>query len=98
MLRPGRLADPSSLQRRSKEPVADLQLASTTKKVPFDTATLRRIVPYVNILTRRVKDVLRDAEGLYSSPSTSPMEPALSKIFISDGELAKQMRKSVTRF
>ncbi|EON61377.1 hypothetical protein W97_00591 [Coniosporium apollinis CBS 100218] len=56
---------------------------SLTKKVPFDTATLRHIVPYVNGLMRKVKDVLREAEGLYSSPQKSPppQEPALSQLF-----------------
>lgn len=56
---------------------------SPTKKVPFDTATLRHIVPYVNGLMRKVKDVLREAEGLYSSPQKSPpsQEPALSQLF-----------------
>lgn len=39
-----------------------------TKKLPFDTATLKHIVPYVNGLKRRVKDGLREKEGLYSSP------------------------------
>nr|POE47659.1 hypothetical protein CFP56_00990 [Quercus suber] len=41
---------------------------ATTKKLPFDTATLRHIVPYVNGLKRKVKDGLREKEGLYSSP------------------------------
>ncbi|KAJ9647875.1 hypothetical protein H2199_001651 [Coniosporium tulheliwenetii] len=59
------------------------QDVSPTKKVPFDTATLRHIVPYVNGLMRKVKDVLREAEGLYSSPQKSPppQEPALSQLF-----------------
>ncbi|TKA24939.1 hypothetical protein B0A50_06037 [Salinomyces thailandicus] len=38
------------------------------KKVSFDAATLRCIVPYVNGLKRKVKDALRETEGLYSSP------------------------------
>lgn len=38
------------------------------KKVPFDTATLRHIVPYVSGLKRKVKDALRETEGLYTSP------------------------------
>ncbi|KAF2761522.1 hypothetical protein EJ05DRAFT_496433 [Pseudovirgaria hyperparasitica] len=42
------------------------------KKVPFDTATLKHIVPYVNGLMRRVKEELREAEGLYTSPNHSP--------------------------
>lgn len=39
-----------------------------TKKVPFDTATLRHIVPYVNSVKRKIKEALREAEGLYTSP------------------------------
>ncbi|KAF2452417.1 hypothetical protein BDY21DRAFT_406967 [Lineolata rhizophorae] len=35
-----------------------------SKKVPFDTATLKHIVPHVNGLVRKVKDALREAEGL----------------------------------
>ncbi|KAF2691126.1 hypothetical protein K458DRAFT_399046 [Lentithecium fluviatile CBS 122367] len=82
-------------RRNAYESPADAQPPSPTKKVPFDTATLRRIVPYVNTLTRRVKDALRDAEGLYSSPSTSPSkdhEPPFSKIFQTDNDLPKQMK------
>jgi len=51
------VSDPTSLQ--AQKPI---------KKVPFDTATLRHIVPYVNGVKRKIKEVLREAEGLYSSP------------------------------
>ncbi|KAF1956165.1 hypothetical protein CC80DRAFT_70495 [Byssothecium circinans] len=89
-----------ALQKRKStpDPLADVQAAAeSTKKVPFDTATLRRIVPYVNSLTRKVKDTLREAEGLYSSPSTSPSkekenEPPLSKMFQTDNDLSSQMK------
>ncbi|KAK0808195.1 hypothetical protein LTR38_004660 [Friedmanniomyces endolithicus] len=56
---------------QSKRSVSDptaLSTAPPAKKVPFDTATLRHIVPYVNGLKRKVKDALRETEGLYSSP------------------------------
>jgi hypothetical protein len=82
-------------RRSTFEPPADAQPPSPSKKVPFDTATLRRIVPYVNTLTRKVKDALRDAEGLYSSPDTSPSkehDPPLSKIFQTDNDLPQQMK------
>lgn len=82
-------------KRRSlHDPVPDAPPTPSSKKVPFDTATLRRIVPYVNTLTRKVKDSIRDAEGLYSSPHTSPQneEPSFSKIFQQDADLAKQMK------
>ncbi|KAK4894109.1 hypothetical protein LTR27_007694 [Elasticomyces elasticus] len=56
---------------QSKRSVSDptaLHPPQPAKKVPFDTATLRHIVPYVNGLKRKVKDALRETEGLYSSP------------------------------
>jgi hypothetical protein len=83
-------------RRSTFEPVADAPPTPSSKKVPFDTATLRRIVPYVNTLTRKVKDAIRDAEGLYSSPDTSPRheEPSFSKIFQQDADLATQMQRT----
>ncbi|KAF2120881.1 hypothetical protein BDV96DRAFT_279380 [Lophiotrema nucula] len=80
-----------ALQKRKSTHESSFSEPPTTKKVPFDTATLRRIVPYVSTLTRKVKEALREAEGLYSSPSTSPKEPPFSKIFVSDNDLATQM-------
>ena len=74
-----------------------------SKKVPFDTAALRHIVPYVNGLKRKVKDALRETEGLYSSPrrpvaSTHPRPepadvPAFQSIFdepLSEADAAKR--------
>ncbi|KAK3114071.1 hypothetical protein LTR53_007965 [Teratosphaeriaceae sp. CCFEE 6253] len=58
-------------KRSVSDPTA-LHPAPPVKKVPFDTATLRHIVPYVNGLKRKVKDALRETEGLYSSPHRRP--------------------------
>jgi hypothetical protein len=72
------------------ESPANAPLTPSPKKVPFDTATLRRIVPYVNTLTRKVKDTIRDAEGLYYSPITSPQHeevPFVMSPFQQDAEL-----------
>ncbi|KAF2869751.1 hypothetical protein BDV95DRAFT_629672 [Massariosphaeria phaeospora] len=81
-------------KKRSNEPEASSKSTPTTKKVPFDTATLRRIVPYVFTLNHKVKEALKEAEGLYSSPRTSPngREPEFSKIFQNDNDLATQMK------
>jgi hypothetical protein len=65
------------------------------KKVPFDTATLRRIVPYVNGLTQKVKYTIREAEGLYYSPTTSPQHeeaPFIMSPFQVDAELTAHMK------
>ncbi|RAR08434.1 hypothetical protein DDE82_000794 [Stemphylium lycopersici] len=81
-------------RRSTHEPILDTPPTPSSKKVPFDTATLRRIVPYVSSLTRKVKDTIRDAEGLYSSPIASPMheEPPINKVFQQDADLAAQMK------
>lgn len=86
-----------ALQNKRKsimDPVPNAPPTPSSKKVPFDTATLRRIVPYVSTLTRKVKDTIREAEGLYSSPNASPMneEPPFRKMFQQDADLAAQMK------
>ncbi|GAB7338822.1 hypothetical protein MBLNU457_5518t2 [Dothideomycetes sp. NU457] len=55
-----------------------------SQKVPFDTATLKRIVPYVQDLKDKVKKTIREAEGLHSSPQNArePTEdPSFSRMF-----------------
>ncbi|RYN95249.1 hypothetical protein AA0119_g6581 [Alternaria tenuissima] len=83
-------------RRSAYEPFLDAPPIPSTpsKKVPFDTSTLRRIVPYVSTLTRKVKDTIRDAEGLYSSPLTSPLheEPPFGTIHQQEADLAAQMK------
>ncbi|KAF2804879.1 uncharacterized protein BDZ99DRAFT_451376 [Mytilinidion resinicola] len=83
-----------ALQKRKSvhEPNPKLQPVPPTKKVPFDTATLRHIVPYVHTLMRKVKDALREAEGLHLSPGTSPKEPPFSKMFQTENDLATQIK------
>ncbi len=59
------------LSKRSvSDPVTSAQ-ARTQKKLPFDTATLRHIVPHVNNLKRRVKNAVRETEDLHTSPQRS---------------------------
>jgi hypothetical protein len=63
----------AALQARNRlNEATDEQGIGPAKKVPFDTATLRHIVPYVNGLKRLVKDAMRETEGLYSSPRRRP--------------------------
>ncbi|KAL1382612.1 hypothetical protein HDK64DRAFT_210516 [Phyllosticta capitalensis] len=59
-------------QRRNTATSAPAQSTPPGKKVPFDTATLKHIVPYVNGLMRKVKEALRETERLYSSPVQTP--------------------------
>lgn len=81
--------------KRSSPELSAYRRGAAERKVPFDTATLRHIVPYVNGLKRRVKDALRETEGLYTSPHrrnvASPKDvdgdfavgPAFQRIFAS---------------
>jgi hypothetical protein len=54
------------------DPTLPLHPVPSSKKVPFDTTTLRHIVPYVNGLVRKVKEQLRRAEGFDFSREASP--------------------------
>ncbi|KAM0722980.1 hypothetical protein Q7P37_001178 [Cladosporium fusiforme] len=54
--------------KRAVSDSASVQAEKPAKKVPFDTATLRHIVPYVSSVKRKIKEALREAEGLYTSP------------------------------
>ncbi|KAK5164977.1 uncharacterized protein LTR77_009642 [Saxophila tyrrhenica] len=94
--------------KRSVSEPHGLKPASAAKKVPFDTATLRHIVPYVKDLKRKVKDALRETEGLYSSPHrTKPHklmarhdevdEPAFKSIFDSPGDQGTVARRRSRR-
>lgn len=67
------------------------------EKVHFDTATLRRIIPYVQDLRDRVKGIIREAEGLYSSPrspNSSDDDPSFSKIFKDPPESPSTLRRT----
>jgi hypothetical protein len=51
-------------------------------------------VPYVSSLTRKVKDTIREAEGLYYSPMSSPQheDAPFGAILHQDAELSSQMK------
>ncbi|KAF2223090.1 hypothetical protein BDZ85DRAFT_282127 [Elsinoe ampelina] len=69
-------------QRRNiSDPTGNSTAAN--KKVPFDTATLKRIVPYVQEMRDKVKRSIRDAEDLYNSPRLmeDAVDPSFSRMF-----------------
>lgn len=43
----------------------------SAKRIPFDTTTLKRIVPHVNDLVKSMKQIIDDAQGLDSSPKST---------------------------
>ena len=71
-------------KRNVSDPTPGGTVEQPAKKVPFDTATLRRIVPYVQELRDQVKRSIREAEGLYISPQhreAPNQDPSFSRIF-----------------
>ncbi|KAE9989219.1 hypothetical protein EG327_002956 [Venturia inaequalis] len=59
-------------RKDAADPMFPLHPVPSSRKVPFDTNTLRHIVPYVHGLVRKVKDQLREAEGFDLSRDSSP--------------------------
>ncbi|GAM82085.1 hypothetical protein ANO11243_000640 [Dothideomycetidae sp. 11243] len=69
-------------QRRNISDPTGTSSGQSSKKVPFDTATLRRIVPYVQELRDTVKRSIKEAEGLYNSPRLDQNgSPSFDRIF-----------------
>lgn len=58
-----------ALQQKRLVPESGLTSADKPEKVHFDTATLRRIIPHVQELRDNMKAIIREAEGLVSSPT-----------------------------
>ena len=70
-----------TLQHSRDSPRQNASQERRQDKVPFDTATLKHIVPYVRDLTYKVKQILREAEGLYNSPHGRRRDPSFSQVF-----------------
>lgn len=72
--------------QRKKEPTGSdlsLQPVASNKKVPFDTNTLRHIVPYVNNLVRKVRASMNDSDPMEGSNHASTINEStrLSQLF-----------------
>lgn len=56
--------------------------APRTQKLPFDTQSLRDLVVRAGVVTRALKEVIRKAEGVVSSPEDEfPSDPPFRRIF-----------------
>ncbi|EKG17561.1 hypothetical protein MPH_05182 [Macrophomina phaseolina MS6] len=75
-----------ALQQRRNTDAHSPNPGTPAKKVPFDTATLKHIVPYVNGLMRQAKGALRETERLYSTPVHTPTggDSSFGHIFTAD--------------
>ncbi|KAJ0414104.1 hypothetical protein BJY00DRAFT_295673 [Aspergillus carlsbadensis] len=71
-------------QRLSHDPtVMNPPHLSRSRKLPFDTQSLRDLVVRAGVITRALKEVVRKAEGVTNGPeeNTRPSHPPFSRIF-----------------
>ncbi|KAJ5193713.1 hypothetical protein N7472_006179 [Penicillium cf. griseofulvum] len=59
----------------------ELELASRAKKLPFDTSSLKNLVARAGVVTRALKEVIRKADGVATSPQDYPQDPPFRRIF-----------------
>lgn len=73
-----------ALQQRRRPKYLSTPDQPHVKKIPFDTRTLRKIVPHVSNLVKSVKQIIREAENLQSSPKASRhiTQEALQNAFV----------------
>ncbi|CAG8065767.1 unnamed protein product [Penicillium olsonii] len=70
------------LQPRDPKPALhELDFASRAKKLPFDTSSLKNLVVRAGVVTRALKDVIRKAEGVATSPRDFSHDPPFRRIF-----------------
>ncbi|RDW59379.1 uncharacterized protein DSM5745_11074 [Aspergillus mulundensis] len=70
-------------QRLSHDPATMHSHLPRSKKLPFDTQSLRDLVVRASVVTRALKEVVRKAEGVPngSEENTHPSHPPFSRIF-----------------
>ncbi|KAJ5963363.1 uncharacterized protein N7479_003239 [Penicillium vulpinum] len=67
-------------QQKTSAPT-ELELASRAKKLPFDTSSLKNLVSRAGVVTRSLKEVIRKADGVATSPPDFPQDPPFRRIF-----------------
>jgi hypothetical protein len=59
-----------------------LEIAPRAQKLPFDTSSLKDLVVRAGVVTRALKEVIRKAEGVATSPqNVFPQDPPFRRIF-----------------
>jgi hypothetical protein len=59
-----------------------LEIAPRAQKLPFDTSSLKDLVVRAGVVTRALKEVIRKAEGVATSPpDVFPQDPPFRRIF-----------------
>jgi hypothetical protein len=62
-------------QRGGFEPALNELRRNPGNRLPFDTQSLRDLVVRAGVVTRALKEIVRKAEGVASTPNTSPARP-----------------------
>lgn len=72
-------------QRESSDTQSFETPSQSQQKLPFDTQSLKELVSRAGAVTRALKDVIRRAEGVATSPESSiPLDPPFSRIFVQE--------------
>lgn len=61
--------------------IDEFEFASRAKKLPFDTSSLKNLVVRAGVVTRALKEVIRKADGVATSPQDLPQDPPFRRIF-----------------
>lgn len=62
-------------QRKDPSDLSSAHLRPPAEKMPFDKGTLRHILPHLTNLVKAMKSILKDAEGLSTSPKPKHPRP-----------------------
>lgn len=70
-------------QRISQDSTLNHSHVPRTRKLPFDTQSLHELVVRAGVVTRALKDAIRNAEGVTATPGedSPPSNPPFSRIF-----------------
>ncbi|EKV05275.1 hypothetical protein PDIG_84190 [Penicillium digitatum PHI26] len=59
----------------------EFEILPRAKKLPFDTSSLKSLVVRAGVVTRALKEVIRKADGVATSPPDFPQDPPFRRIF-----------------
>jgi hypothetical protein len=75
------ILQPRREKQQSPSALDELEISSRAKKLPFDTSSLKNLVVRAGVVTRSLKEVIRKADGVATSPQDFPQDPPFRRIF-----------------
>ncbi|KAM3086921.1 hypothetical protein ACMFMF_000853 [Clarireedia jacksonii] len=70
--------------RSTSDPMLSEMINQSSSKMPFDTTSLRDLVHRAGVLSRKLGEIVREAEGPIQSPQSTPhrdSSPAFTRVF-----------------